>query len=87
MNEVIVGIQCTLVKNGEKNISLWVESLNPPHPSQCVVIKDEVRQRFNGGVERAFAEQVAEYPGYGVKNRQVAIAAVPPRARKRKGGD
>jgi hypothetical protein len=79
MNEVIVGIQGKLKKEGERDIDLFVHNYYIGRPSPCVVIEDQKNRFIIGGhidsVEQIFELQAAKRHGYAVKERREIVAA------------
>lgn len=81
MEKILVCIDCTLVKDGSKNIELMVHRQFIGRPSNCIVIVEDGNKSLIGGdienLEQGFQAQVAKHPGYVVKRRQdlVAVAA------------
>ena len=72
MGEILVGINAKLTKQGAANIDLLVHSYYLGRPSPCVVVTNSVRHVIGGSInslDQIFAQEVAQHPGYAVKER------------------
>jgi hypothetical protein len=72
MTESIVYIDCRLTKDGAKDVVLTVQRDSFGRPSPCLVTEDGRSSMIGGAdiesVEQIFQYQVAQYPGYAVRD-------------------
>ena len=77
MGEILIGIDAKLTKQGADDIDLLVHSYYLGRPSPCVVVTDTVRHVIGGSInslDQIFAHEVAQHPGYTVKERANLLA-------------